>query len=79
MNRCCLGSPILAVGSERLPRMEEAAWRSVVVEPSPNPRLQRTPLRAPLSRKPLGAAVKNLGRARGESARSGCLASLAAA
>jgi hypothetical protein len=24
---------------------------------SPNPRLQRTPLRAPLSRKPLGASV----------------------
>ena len=29
---------------------------------SPNPRLQRTPLRAPLSRKPLGAAAKGLGR-----------------
>ena len=45
----------------------------------PNPRLQRTRLRVPLSRKPLGAAVKNLGRARGESPRSGSSASLAAA
>jgi hypothetical protein len=39
-------------------------------QPWPNPRLQRTPA-APLSRKPLGAAVKSAGRACGESLVSG--------
>jgi hypothetical protein len=41
---------------------------------SPNPRLQRTPSAlppSPLSRKPLGAYGKDLGRAYGESVESG--------
>jgi len=33
----------------------------VIQSRSPNPRLQRTPLRAPLSRKPLGSAKESLG------------------
>ncbi len=45
---------------------------------TPNPRLQRTPLRAPLSRKPLGRAGQVSGPGSRRIASSGCSAILAA-